>query len=104
MDVQTLANFENFHTHAPLKLAGAGEKAPGSCAPLASGQLRQFLANIQSAPQQFPDSGIVLKHKGTLPATTPYWSADMSSDIVASHSDIGKPSLVCWIMQLVDAN
>ncbi len=102
MDVQTLGNFEHFHTHESLGLAAAGDSR--DCAPLASGQLRQLLANSESAPQQFPDSGIVLKHRGTLPATTPYWSADMSSDIVASHSDIGKPSLVCWIMQLVDAN
>jgi len=102
MDVQTLGNFEHFHTHASLELAG--EMAPQGCASLAPGQLRQYLANSQSAPQQFPDSGIVLKYQGELPATTPYWSANMSSDIVASHSDIGKPPLVCWIMQLVDAN
>jgi len=50
------------------------------CAERRQGQLRRYLANSQSAPQQFPDSGIV-----------------------ESHPDIGKPPLVCWIMQLIDA-
>jgi len=104
MDFKTLGNFERFHTHASLALAAGGDKAQQSCAPLATGQLRQFLADSRSGPQQFPGSGIVLKHQGDLPPTMPYWSANMSSDIVAGHSDIGKPALVCWIMQLLDSN
>ena len=103
MDVQALGNFVHFHTLESLQLAEKVKTPPPRCAPLERGQLRQMLLDSAQGPQRFPDSGIVFKHRGELPPTTPYWSADMSTDISADHTDIGKLPLVCWVLQLVDA-
>ena len=103
MDVQTLGNFGHFHTHESLGIEQAGAKPLLQCPRLEPGRLARILNDSKAAPQTFPDSGIVLKHRGEPPTASPYWSANMSADIVAGHTDIAKPSLVCWIIQLVDA-
>jgi hypothetical protein len=33
---------------------------------------------------------------------SPYIVAGVGTEVIASHSGIGSPSLICWINQLVD--
>jgi hypothetical protein len=38
-----------------------------------------------------------------MPKYLPYILVDVDKQIITDHSDIGHPSLVCWINQLADA-
>jgi pimeloyl-ACP methyl ester carboxylesterase len=122
MDVRTLGNFERFHTHSKLRLgpvssaAGGASKRPGRgdrqpldrCTNLRETKIRDLLATSAADPPgtggAFVDSNLQLERNGSAPKYMPYVLAEVSEDVIADHSDIGDPRLVCWISQLADGN
>jgi hypothetical protein len=51
----------------------------------------------------FPDSNIRVVRKPSRIGNSPYVVAGVGTELIAGHSEIGSPNLICWINQLVDA-
>jgi len=51
----------------------------------------------------FPDSNIRIVRKPSPVRNSPYIVAGVGVEVIASHSGIGSPNLICWINQLVDS-
>jgi hypothetical protein len=61
-------------------------------------------AGLNIRGSYFPDSNIrvVGKRSTTRIPNSPYIVAGVGREVIASHSEIGSPNLICWINQLVD--
>jgi hypothetical protein len=61
-------------------------------------------AGLNIRGSYFPDSNIrvVRKRSTTRIPNSPYIVAGVGREVIASHSGIGSPNLICWINQLVD--
>lgn len=117
MDRETVANYWNFQTHAPIDLAppeAAGvpvaEKSlvaglRESCQPMDPDDVRRLLDVPAGSgdPSHFPDS-LIRTRRLARPSVkgTPYVVAAVDEKIVEGHNDIGGLNLLCWINQLMD--
>lgn len=63
-------------------------------------------AKARAGPQvrgsYFPDSRIRVVRRPSAIRNSPYIVAGVGTEIIASHSGVGSPNLMCWINQLVD--
>lgn len=111
MDRDTVGNFPGFQTHETLGLA-AVPTAPDakksildtSCSMLSAQDAWSRLYADDDAAAVFPDSNMQVQRraKSRAPRYSPYIVAPVSTAIIADHSSIGGPNLVCFINQLVD--
>jgi pimeloyl-ACP methyl ester carboxylesterase len=107
MDVKTVGNYEKFHTHETLHLRSSADVKdpmhPKECHPLHDGGLAQMILASEEHAQIFPDSFIEMKRKPGGFIRSPYWVANVGTEIVKDHTNIGNLNLICWISQLVDS-
>ncbi len=118
MDRDTVGNFGGFQTHHMLLSDQASDiRTPVSdnllehCRSLETADMwRRLNADVPIDQEStglggavFPDSGVRVRRipKPALKGS-PYIVAAISRKIVKDHTDIGAPSLVCWINQLLD--
>jgi pimeloyl-ACP methyl ester carboxylesterase len=116
MDAATLGNYEPFHSHAALRFDPGADAAVGAkgrpskrgldkCEPLKGAVVRKLLSGEGSGDplhgRRFPDSQLRLEPKPGLPFT-PYLLAAADTAVIADHTAIGQPNLICWINQLAD--
>lgn len=59
-------------------------------------------AGLKVRGSYFPDSNIRVVRKPSTVPNSPYIVAGVGVEVIASHSGIGSPNLICWINQLVD--
>jgi hypothetical protein len=111
LDRDTVANVKEFHTHLTLQLTVPSPVADPEqglfaqrCTMLSAADVWSRLYAPGGAAAVFPDSGITVQRrpKALAPPNSPYIVAPVSTDIIAGHSSIGGPSLVCFINQLAD--
>jgi hypothetical protein len=60
-------------------------------------------AGLKVHGSYFPDSNIRVVRKRSRIPNSPYIVAGVGTELIAGHSEIGSPNLICWINQLVDA-
>jgi pimeloyl-ACP methyl ester carboxylesterase len=116
MDSATLGNYEPFYSHAALRFdveavgaaaaqARESKRPLDKCDPLNGRVVRNLLSGETSGDpkhgRRFPDSLLRLDPKPGLPFT-PYLLAAADRSIIADHTAIGQPNLICWINQLAD--
>jgi hypothetical protein len=115
MDGATLGNFKLFHTHAALQYqpgaAALDQKNPKSkealtqCRSLSGAAVRQRLSGESPGDpvdgRMFIDSQLRLEPKPGVPYS-PYLLAAADTAVIADHTAIGNPNLICLINQLAD--
>jgi hypothetical protein len=112
LDVQTVGNFEQFHTHEALRLAPNPARRvqsikasleEGRCGAVEGQRLWQLLNQTSGAADAFPDSDVVIQRRaGIGVANSPYVVAAVKREIIRDHTHIGGSNLICWIHQLLD--
>lgn len=102
MDFKAVGNYQGFNTHEVIQL-----KSPDlanrvqQCRGLPKTEFEELVNGKNGQP--FPDSGVLLRRKSDAPdKLSPYWHAELGTEIVKDHTSIGNLNLVCWISQLLE--